>query len=110
MARGLAWGDVRLVEFGGPDTARPALVITRTAAIGFLNAVTVVPITQTTRDLPTEIPLGTAEGLKGPSVANADGIRAVAKQRVGRYLGSLSQSRRGEVREAVTFAFGLEET
>ena len=26
MARGLAWGDVRLVEFGAPDKTRPALV------------------------------------------------------------------------------------
>jgi len=63
MAQGIAWGDIRLVEFDRPDKTRPALVLTRTSAISFLGAVTVAPITRTIRGIPTEVRLGTDHGL-----------------------------------------------
>ena len=108
MARDLGWGDVRMVEFGGPHKTRPALVLTRGSAIHYLNAITVAPITRTIRGIPTEIALGVDEGLKSPSVANLDSIQTVRASRLGRYLGSIPASRRAEVREAVLFALGLE--
>jgi mRNA interferase MazF len=108
MARGLAWGDIRLVEFGSPDKTRPALVLTRASAVALLNAVTVAPITRTVRGIPTEVPLGEIEGLKVPSVANFDAVQTVAKHRVGRYLGTLAPRRRDEVRAALLFALELD--
>lgn len=108
MARGLTWGDVRLVEFGRPDKTRPVLVLTRTNVIPHLNAVTVAPVTRTIRSIPTEVRLGTEEGLKTESVANLDALQTVAKSRVGKLVGSLSPSRRREVRNAVLFALELE--
>lgn len=108
MARGLAWGDVRLVELGAPDKRRPALVLTRTSAIPFLHAVTVAPVTRSIRGIPTEIVLGSDAGLKERSAANLDAIQTVSKKRVGRYLGSLPADRKDELREALLFALGLE--
>jgi mRNA interferase MazF len=108
MARDLGWGDVRMVEFGGPHKTRPALVLTRGSAIPYLNAVTVAPVTRTIRGIPTEVALGVDEGLKAPSVANLDNLQTVRASRLGRYLGSISASRRAEVRDAVLFALGLE--
>jgi mRNA interferase MazF len=110
MARDVGWGDVRLVEFGGPQRTRPALVLTRPSAIPYLNAVTVAPITRTVRGIPTELALGVAEGLNAPSVAHLDSIQTVRASRLGRYLGSIAVARRAEVRAAVLFALGLEPT
>jgi mRNA interferase MazF len=108
VAREIEWGDVRFVEFGRPDKTRPVLVLTRSSALPYLSAVTVAPITRTVRGIPTEVLLGTEEGLKIPSAANLDSLQTVSKRRVGRYLGALSLARRTEVREALLFALGLE--
>jgi mRNA interferase MazF len=97
-----------MVELGGPQRSRPALVLTRGSAIPYLTAVTVAPVTRTIRGIPTEVALGVEEGLKAPSVANLDSIQTVRAARLGRYLGSLPAARRAEVREALLFALGLE--
>jgi mRNA interferase MazF len=109
MARELSWGEVRLVEFGRPDKARPALVLTRTSATRFLHGVTIAPITRTIHGIPTEIPIGVAEGLKEPSAANLDSVQTVSKDRIGRYLGSIDPARKRELREALLFALELDE-
>jgi mRNA interferase MazF len=108
MARGLTWGDVRLVEFGRPDKTRPVLVLSRARAIEVLSAVMVAPITSTIRGNRAEVPLGTAEGLKGPSAAKLDALQTVEKKRLGRFLGSIAPERRAEIRRAVLFAMELE--
>ena len=109
MARGIAWGDIRLITFDRPDKTRPALVLTRTVAIGFLNTLTVAPITKTIRDVPTELLLGEREGLKTPSVAKLDALQTVSKTRVGRYLGCVDPAQRGAIRRALLFALDLDE-
>ncbi|MEK6606862.1 MAG: type II toxin-antitoxin system PemK/MazF family toxin [Myxococcota bacterium] len=110
MARGVAWGDVRLVEFGRPDKTRPAVVLTRTSATSFLNAITVAPVTRTIRGIPTEVRLDVEEGLKGPSAATLDAVQTVSAERIGRYLGSVGRHRRREFREALLFALDLSQS
>ena len=108
MARGLSWGDVRLVEFGRPDKTRPVVVLSRSRAVEVLNAITVAPITSTIRGNRAELPVGVAEGLKGPSVAKLDAVQTIDKKRLGRLLGSVSPARVPELRRAVLFAMQLE--
>lgn len=108
LARGLSWGDVRLVAFGAPDKTRPALILTRSRIIGRLNAVTIVPITRTARGGPTEIALGTESGLKTHSTANFDSVQTVSKTRVGRFLGSIDSRRKPEISAALLQAFELD--
>jgi mRNA interferase MazF len=109
MARGLAWRDLRLVELERPDKTRPAVVLTRTSAIPYLNAVTVAPVSRTVRGVPTEVVVGVDEGLKVTSAANLHALQTVPKDRVGRFLGSLARSRRGELRAALLFALALDD-
>jgi mRNA interferase MazF len=109
VARGLAWGDIRLVAFGKPDKTRPALLLTRTPALGFLSTVTVAPITTTVRDVPSELRLGDAEGMKAICVAKLDSLQTIAKERLGRYVGRVDASRRRQIREALLFALELDE-
>jgi mRNA interferase MazF len=108
VARGLAWGDIRLVEFGRPDKARPALVLTRTSAMGFLHAITVAPITTTIRRAPTELELDERHGLKTPSVAKLDALQTVSKKRLGRYLGAVGPEHKRAIASALLFALELD--
>lgn len=108
MARGLSWGDIRLVSLGSPDKTRPAVVLTRSSAIPYMSAVTVAPITRTIRHLPTEVLIGVEEGLKQASAINFDHVQTISKERLGRYLGSVSPLRKREIAEAVQFALELE--
>ena len=105
---GLAWGDIRLVDFEQPDKRRPVLVLTRTSAIPVLHAITVAPVTRTIRGIPTELRVGIAEGLKGESVVNLDSIQTVSKERVGRYVGSIARNRKMDLRLALLFALELD--
>lgn len=107
MARGLAWGDIRLVALGGKAGTRPGLVLTRTAVIPYLNAVTLAPITRTVRGARTELHLGVGEGLKSDSVAQLDAIQTVPVGLVGRFIGSLAPLRKRELAEAILYAFEL---
>ncbi len=46
------------------------LILTRNSAIGFLNSVTIAPITTTIRDIPTEVHLSPADGMLTECVVN----------------------------------------
>ncbi len=108
VARGLAWGDIRLVQFGRPDKTRPALVLNRTSALSFLSGVTVAPITRTIRGSPTELRLGPDHGLKEESVAKLDALQTVSKERIGRFVGSIRDDLKPTIRGALLFALELD--
>ncbi len=108
VARGLSWGDIRLVEFGRPDKTRPVLVLTRAAGLIALNAATVAPITRTIRGIRSEVLVGEPEGLTEPSVIKLDALQTVPHERLGRYVGSLSRARMREVRRALLYSLDLE--
>lgn len=61
------------------DKRRPVLVVTRDAAIPVLSRIVVAPVTRTVRDIPTEIPLGPAEGLPVACVANLDDLQPIRR-------------------------------
>jgi mRNA interferase MazF len=84
------------------------LILTRDSAIGFLNALTVAPITTTIRDIPSEVLLTPDDGLLSDCVANMDNIQTVPKHRLGSMISSLSLERMEEVNQAIAFALGLD--
>lgn len=108
MADELAWGDVRLIEFGSPDKRRPALLLTRSAFLPHLSSVVVAPITRTIRDIPTEVRLGSEAGLKEESAAKLDQVQSVPRDRIGKFIGSLDPERKREIRDALLFALELD--
>lgn len=101
-------GDVYLIKFKEPDKRRPALILTRTEAIEHLNAVTVIPITSTIRELRSMVFVDEADGLERPSVINVDNIQTIGKTKVGAFVTRLSEERMREVFEAIKFAFGFD--
>ena len=58
---------------------RPFLVMTRSAAIPVLQNVLAAPLTRTIRSIPTELPLGPADGMPVECAASFDNLRVVPK-------------------------------
>lgn len=101
-------GEVRLIKFKEPDKKRPALILTRTGAIEQLNAVTVIPITRTIRDVRSQILLDESDGMDTLCVLNIDIIQTIHKNNIGPLVTQLSENRMKEVFEAIKFAFGFD--
>ncbi|MGH9464289.1 MAG: type II toxin-antitoxin system PemK/MazF family toxin [Thermoanaerobaculia bacterium] len=100
-------GEVRWYRFSRPDKRRPVLILTRDSVLDYLGEVTVAPITTTVRGVPSEVPLGPADGMPRECAANLDHLQTVAKNRIGALLTALPSPRMEEVRSALLFALGF---
>jgi len=106
MARSVARGEIWLYRFRPPDRRRPVLVLTRQEVIDLLDTVMVAPITSTIRGAPSEVPVGTDEGLKHRSAVNLDHVQTVERARLVQYVGRLTPARLREVCRALAVATG----
>jgi mRNA interferase MazF len=106
MAAPIARGEIRLCRFPPPDKQRPVLVLTRSAAIRYLNTVTVAPITSTIRDVPSEVILDIEDGMKRRCAINLHNPVTISQTRLGTRVASLSTVRMDEVCAALRFALG----
>jgi len=100
-------GDVCWAET--PDEGRrPALILTRNEAIPVLRKVTVAFLTTRIRDIPTEVRLGTADGLPKECVVSLDNLRHVSRSLLGEPITTLSGPRMHEVCRALAIATGCD--
>lgn len=98
-------GEIWWVE--QPDAKRrPALVLTRERSIALLHDVVVAPLTTVVRDIPTEVPLGPADGVPRPSVVDLQHVSTVPKSYLRRRVAVLPPSRWAEVCAAMRVAIG----
>jgi mRNA interferase MazF len=96
------WADL------GPLGRRPALVVTRRAAISVRARVTEAPLTRTIRGLASEVPLGREEGLRSKSVASCDKLLTVDKAVLdSTRLGRLAPVKTASLDAALRFALGI---
>jgi mRNA interferase MazF len=84
----VAQGEIWLME---PPNGkkRPVLIVSRDASIPVLNNIVVAPITSTVRSIPTNINVGSEEGIDHESVASFDNLSTVPKSTLTRRLGAL---------------------
>ena len=108
MVRGIARGEIWTYEFGRPDKRRPVLILSRPEAIAVLHTVLVAPLTSTIRGLPSEVVIGTTEGLKHDSAVNLDHVQTVEPARLSRHIGHLSADRMRAVCRALAVATGCD--
>ena len=109
-ARGEIW-EVDLNPIVGREQAgrRPVLIVSDNA----LNSsprglVVVIPITGTSRGLPTHVPVVPPEGgLTKPSVMMTEQIRAISKDRLNRRYGVVTQSTMNQVDQVLRIVLGL---
>ncbi|MEK7251809.1 MAG: type II toxin-antitoxin system PemK/MazF family toxin [Actinomycetota bacterium] len=76
------------------DKQRPVLIVSRSDVVPMLNAIVCAPITKKVRGIPTEIPLGRAEGLKVQCAASFDNLQLIRRSLFGTRIGALTGSRR----------------
>jgi len=101
-------GEIWLYSFKAPDKNRPVVVLSRQGAIPHLHTVIVAPVTSAIRGLPSEVPVGVEEGLKGPSAVNLDHVQLVEQSRLEHCVGSLDASKMAAVCRALAVAVGCE--
>ena len=92
-----------------PAGRRPVLLLSRDAAYEYLNKFTAVEITSTIRHIAMEVPLGKAEGLRKPCVANCDNIRTVPRSALVKRIGRLAPERQNDAKRAVGHSLGWDE-
>lgn len=98
-------GEVRWAEH--PDwPRRPALILTRDEAIDRLSEIFVVLATTTIRGLPTEVELGSADGMPRDCVINADHTATIGKGHLGELITTLEPAKLAEVCWALDRATG----
>ena len=69
-------GEVWWADLPPPVDRRPVVLLSRDAAYRVRTAVTVVPVTRTLRDIPTEVPLDQKDDLPARCVVNLDDLDA----------------------------------
>jgi len=79
------------------DEVRPVVVLTRARVAPRLRAVVVAPVTTTVRGIPTEVPIGTTEGVRDGSVVNLDNVQLLPVDRLVQQAGTIGRDRWPEV-------------
>ena len=100
-------GEIRWYKFDAPDKKRPVLILTRDSILAYLGEVTVVPVTGTIRDIPSEVILSQEDGMKKECAINCDHIQTVSKSKIGALIATISQEKLEELRKAILFALNL---
>lgn len=105
MSPELHRGEVWWADLPG-DKRRPVLVLTREPLIARLTRVLVAPVTSTVRGIPTELPLGSDEGLARACAANFDNVLTVPRDVFVSRIGRLHPARLPEICAPHRFAAG----
>lgn len=103
-------GEVYWYTFKEPDKRRPVLVLTRTSAIRYLNALMIAPITTTVRGIPSEVMLGLDDGMYATCAVSLDNLQTVLKRQFAGYITRLSADKLRLVYAAIEFALGFDTT
>ncbi|OLE50461.1 MAG: hypothetical protein AUG01_00925 [Candidatus Rokubacteria bacterium 13_1_20CM_2_69_58] len=100
-------GEIWWAELPPPAGRRPVVLLSRNEAYAVRELVTVAPVTTRVRRIPTEVPLGPAEGLPKACVANLDTITTIARRTLTQPIGPLVPEKLAAVERALAFALGL---
>ncbi|MCI0341151.1 MAG: type II toxin-antitoxin system PemK/MazF family toxin [Planctomycetales bacterium] len=100
-------GEVWWADLPAPMGRRPVLLASRDPAYAVRDFVMVAPVTTRIRGIPAEVPLGPAQGLARPSVANADSLVTIPKRALTKKIAALSGDALGRFDDALRFALGL---
>ena len=106
LRRGPRRGEIWQYEFREPNKRRPVVVLTRQQVLPLLSTAMVAPITSTVRGLPSEVPVGTEDGLKHNSAINLDHVQTVDQRRLHSFVGTLGEEKMRKVCRALALATG----
>jgi len=102
-------GEIWWAELEPPAGRRPVILLSRNEAYSVRSLVIVAPVTTRIRRIPSEVLLGTDDGLPQDCVANLDTITTIPKDCLRSRLAILNAKKLKEVEAAIHFALGLEQ-
>lgn len=102
-------GEIWWAELPPPAGRRPVLLLSRDEAYAVREFVTVAPVTTRSRHIPSEVTLGSDDGLPKVCVVNLDTITTIGKSRLSQRLAVLSYQKLQAVETALHFALGMNE-
>jgi mRNA interferase MazF len=73
-------GEIWWAKLPRPFKDRPVLLLSRDAAYGSRDSVTVAPVTRRVRGLRTEVKLGAREGMRVEGVVNLDDMLTLRRR------------------------------
>lgn len=93
---------------GDPKPARVFVVVSRQPLIdSTFSTVVCAPVFTQWYGLPTQVSVGTAEGLKHESAIQCDGLMSLEKSRLTDYVGELTFDKLRELDDALLVALAL---
>lgn len=93
---------------GDPKPARVFVVVSRQPLIdSTFSTVVCAPVFTQHHGLPTQVTVGTAEGLKHGSAIQCDGLMSLDKSRLTDYVGELTLDKLQELDDALLIALAL---
>jgi len=93
---------------GDPKPARVFVIVSRQPLIdSTFSTVVCAPIFTQRHGLPTQVSVGTAEGLKHESAIQCDGLMSLEKSRLSDYVGELTFDKLRELDDALLVALAL---
>jgi len=100
-------GEVWWARMPKPVGRRPVVLVSCDEAYALRALVCIVPVTTRPRDIPVEVPLGSAEGLPRQGVANADLVTTIPKAALTDYAGVLGPAKLTALDDALRYALGI---
>jgi len=100
-------GEVWWAELPAPAGRRPVVLLSRNEAYAARALVTVAPVTTRVRGIPSEVALGSREGLPKSGAANMDTVTTIPKQILSARIAALDPAKLLAIDRALRFALGL---
>ncbi len=102
-------GEIWWAELEPPAGRRPVVLLSRNEAYSVRSLVVVAPVTTRIRRTPSEVYLGTDDGMPQDCVANLDTMATIPKDCLQNHLTTLSAKKLKEVESAIRFTLGMEQ-
>jgi mRNA interferase MazF len=101
-------GEIWWAELDPPAGRRLVVLLSRDDAYSVRSLVVIAPVTTRIRKIPSEVALGSKEGLAQDCVANLDTIFTIPRDYLRSRISLLSNQKLKEIEEAIHFALGME--
>ena len=107
MSQAVSQGDIFYCHFGAPIKDRPVLILSRSEINVVRANVVVALVTRTIRNIPLEIPVGTADGLPKEGVVSLGDIHTVPKALLSEKKGEINQEQLRKVADGLKMVFAM---